>query len=103
MKSEENQNEIANRSIENTKFRKEDRLGFHAAAGNVHGFDQQRYLTLNPEAYFEQQKAVYIAHRTMLMMHILASMLAILIGPFQFLPGLRKGRLLKVHRWLGRT
>jgi uncharacterized membrane protein len=30
-------------------------------------------------------------------------MLAILIGPFQYLPGMRKGRWLKVHRWLGRT
>ncbi len=37
------------------------------------------------------------------MVHIVASMLAILIGPFQFLPGIRKGRLLKFHRWLGRT
>lgn len=60
------------------------------------------YLTLNPENFFEQQRAVYLAHLTMLMTHIVASMLAILIGPFQFLPRLRKGRLLKVHRWLGR-
>jgi len=44
-----------------------------------------------------------MAHLTMLMMHILGAMLAILIGPFQFLPGIRKGRWLKVHRWLGRT
>ena len=46
---------------------------------------------------------VYMAHLTMLIIHIVASMLAILIGPFQFLPGIRKGRWLKVHRWLGRT
>jgi uncharacterized membrane protein len=38
-----------------------------------------------------------------LIMHIVGAMLAILIGPFQFLPGIRKGRWLKVHRWLGRT
>ena len=44
-----------------------------------------------------------MAHITILMVHIVASMLAILIGPFQFLPGIRKGRLLKFHRWLGRT
>jgi len=62
------------------------------------------YLTFNPEFFsFAEQKAVYIAHLALLMTHILASMLAILIGPFQFLPGIRKGRWLKVHRWLGRT
>lgn len=62
------------------------------------------YLTFNPENFsFAEQKAVYVAHLTMLMIHIIASMLAILIGPFQFLPGIRKGRWLKVHRWLGRS
>lgn len=62
------------------------------------------YLTLNPENFnFAEQRAVYMAHITMLMMHIVAAMLAILIGPFQFLPGLKKGRWLKVHRWLGRS
>ena len=61
------------------------------------------YLTFNPENFFEEQRAVYVAHLAMLMTHIIASMLAILIGPFQFLPGIRKGRLLKIHRWLGRT
>jgi uncharacterized membrane protein len=61
------------------------------------------YLTLDPEAFFPQQKAVYVTHLAFLLMHIIASMLAILIGPFQFLPGIRKGRWLKVHRLLGRT
>ena len=62
------------------------------------------YLTLNPENFnFAEQRAVYMAHITMLMIHIVGAMLAILIGPFQFLPGLRKGRWLKVHRWLGRS
>jgi uncharacterized membrane protein len=62
------------------------------------------YLTLKPEDIpFAEQKAVYLAHHAMLMVHIVASMLAILIGPFQFLPKFRKGRLLKVHRWLGRA
>jgi uncharacterized membrane protein len=61
------------------------------------------YLTMNPENFFPQQRAVYVAHLTFLITHIIASMLAILIGAFQFLPGLRKGRLLRVHRWLGRT
>ena len=62
------------------------------------------YLTMNPENFsFVQQKAVYTAHLTFLMVHIIASMIAVLIGPFQFLPGIRKGRLLKMHRWLGRV
>jgi uncharacterized membrane protein len=62
------------------------------------------YLTMNPDNFsFANQKATYTAHLAMLMMHILGAMLAILIGPFQFLPGIRKGRWLKVHRWLGRT
>ncbi len=61
------------------------------------------YLSMDPDNFFPQQRAVYVAHLAFLMTHIIASMLAILIGPFQFLPGLRKGRLLKVHRWLGRT
>ena len=62
------------------------------------------YLTLDPQDFsFAAQTAVYLAHHAMLMVHIVASMLAILIGPFQFLPRLRKGRLLKVHRWLGRA
>ena len=61
------------------------------------------YLSMNPGNFFSEQRAVYVAHLSFLMTHILASMLAILVGAFQFLPGLRKGRLLKVHRWLGRT
>jgi uncharacterized membrane protein len=62
-----------------------------------------RYLTMNPDVYFPEQRAVYVAHTTMLLMHIVGAMLATLIGPFQFLPGIRKGRFLKLHRWLGRT
>jgi predicted membrane protein DUF2306 len=62
-----------------------------------------RYLTLDPDVFFSEQRAVYMAHITMLIMHIVGAMLAILIGPFQFLPGIRKGRWLKVHSWLGRT
>ena len=62
-----------------------------------------RYLTLNPDVFFSEQKLVYMAHTTMLILHIVGAMLAIIIGPFQFLEGMRKGRLLKIHRWLGRT
>jgi len=62
-----------------------------------------RYLTLDPDVYFSEQRAIYMAHITILIVHIVASMLALSIGPFQFLPGIRKGRWLKAHRWLGRT
>jgi len=61
-----------------------------------------RYLMLNPDTYFPEQKLVYMAHTTMLLMHIIGAMAAIIIGPFQFLDGIRKGRWLKIHRWLGR-
>ena len=61
------------------------------------------YLTLNPDNYFPEQKAVYLAHTTALLMHIVGAMLAVILGPFQFLPKSRSSRFLNVHRWLGRT
>ena len=62
-----------------------------------------RYLTLNPEVYFPQQRAVYITHITGILVHVIGSMVATIIGPFQFLPKSITKRYLKVHRWLGRT
>ncbi len=62
-----------------------------------------RYLTLNPDVYFPEQKAVYILNTTALLMHIVGAMLAVILGPFQFLPRIRSSRFLNVHRWLGRT
>lgn len=62
-----------------------------------------RYLTLNPEVYFPEQKLVYMANTMMIVLHVAGAMLAIMIGPFQFLEKMKKGRLLKIHRWLGRT
>lgn len=60
------------------------------------------YLTLNPEVYFEKQKAVYLAHTSGILIHIIGAMLAIIIGPFQFLPQSITKRYLKLHRWLGK-
>ena len=60
-----------------------------------------RYLTLNPDLYFPEQKAVYIAHTVGLMSHILGAMIATLIGPFLFLSKLRS-RAIQLHRWFGR-
>src|SRR6185436_17080929 len=62
-----------------------------------------RYLSLDPDVFFPEQRAVYLANLAVLITHIVASMLALIIGPFQFLPAIRKGRRIMVHRWLGRT
>ena len=60
-----------------------------------------RYLTLNPAVFFPEQRAVYLAHTTGIVTHIVGGMLALGLGPFQFLRGLRTKRP-SVHRWLGR-
>ena len=63
-----------------------------------------RYLIFDPEqVYFEPQKAVYFAHTTRILTHIVGAMVATIIGPFQFLPQIITNRYLKLHRWLGRT
>jgi hypothetical protein len=62
-----------------------------------------RYLTLNPKVYFPEQRAVYLAQTPFLLTHIIGAMLATIIGPFQFIARMRTGRLLRFHRWLGRT
>ena len=62
-----------------------------------------RYLSLNPTVYFEEQKAVYIAHTAGILIHVIGAMLAIIIGPFQFLPQSVTQRYRQLHRWLGKT
>jgi len=62
-----------------------------------------RYLSMDPEVYFSEQREVYIANPIPLLMHIAGSMLATILGPFQFLRKIRTGRYLKIHRWLGRA
>ena len=61
-----------------------------------------QYLALNPQTYFEEQRTVYITHTTGLLIHIGGAMLAIVIGPFQFLPGSLAPRYRRLHRWLGK-
>ncbi len=61
-----------------------------------------RYLSLDPDVYFSEQRDVYIANPIPLLMHVAGSMLATIIGPFQFLKKLRTGRYSKIHRWFGR-
>lgn len=47
-------------------------------------------------------KAVFLSHKTGIYAHIFASAVALLLGPFQFLPGLRR-RFVRLHRWMGRV
>lgn len=61
-----------------------------------------QYAPGDPNRYFSDQRLVYIAHRTALMTHILGGSVALLIGPFQFLPAMRRKKYLSLHRWLGR-
>lgn len=60
-----------------------------------------RYLTLDPDVFFPQQRAVYIANTTAIVAHIVGGMVALLLGPIQFVPAVRR-RWPRVHRWLGR-
>ncbi|MGB3299495.1 MAG: DUF2306 domain-containing protein [Phormidesmis sp.] len=47
--------------------------------------------------------SVYIAHAAGVLTHVIGAMLAIAIGPFQFLPTSINRRYRKLHRWLGKT
>ncbi|MFJ3788848.1 DUF2306 domain-containing protein [Kitasatospora sp. NPDC090091] len=61
-----------------------------------------RYFTLDQETFLDGQQAVYAAHLAPLLLHIGAGVLALLLGPWQFLPGLR-ARHPGAHRWTGRA
>jgi uncharacterized membrane protein len=60
------------------------------------------YLTLDPEVFFPEQRAAYLAHLSILFTHVAGAMVALAIGPFMFLARLR-ARWPAVHRWLGRV
>jgi uncharacterized membrane protein len=61
-----------------------------------------RYLTFDPEVYFAEQRATYLQHEFALGVHVLSGVLALLIGPLQFVGRLRR-RFVRVHRFLGAT
>ena len=61
-----------------------------------------RYLTFDPEVYFPEQLEPYLQHEFALGVHVLSGMLALLIGPFQFVRRLRR-RFVPVHRFMGAT
>jgi uncharacterized membrane protein len=52
--------------------------------------------------FFPQQRAVYLANTAAIVLHVAGGMLALLLGPVQFLPALRR-RWPRVHRRLGRA
>jgi hypothetical protein len=60
-----------------------------------------RYFTLNPDVFFPQQREVYLGHQAGIILHIVGGVLALALGPFQFLKPLQT-RWPQVHRWLGR-
>ena len=59
-----------------------------------------RYLTFDPEAYLAEQREPYLRVEFFLGVHVFSGMLALLVGPFQFLSWIRR-RFLRVHRFLG--
>jgi hypothetical protein len=59
-----------------------------------------RYLTFNPEVYFPEQRATYLQREFALGVHVLSGMIALLIGPFQFVGRLRR-RFVRMHRFMG--
>ena len=61
-----------------------------------------RYLTFDPEVYFPEQREPYLQHQFALGVHVLSGILALLIGPFQFVGRLRH-RFVRVHRFMGAT
>ncbi len=61
-----------------------------------------RYFTLDSKLFLAQQRAVYLAHLTPLLFHISGGILALALGPWQFVPSLRH-RHPALHRALGRA
>lgn len=61
-----------------------------------------RYFTLDPEVYFPDQRETYEAHTVSLLLHVGGGAVAMLLGPFQFIKGIRRKHL-TIHKILGRT
>jgi uncharacterized membrane protein len=60
-----------------------------------------RYFSLNPLVFIPGQQAAYLANEVPLLLHIAGGTVALAVGPFQFLSGLRARRP-GLHRALGR-
>jgi len=77
-------------------------LAFVFAGALITTIIVSRYLTLNPDVYFPDQRETYMDHTFGIISHVAGSMIAMALGPFQFLAGLRKKRP-AVHQWMGRV
>ena len=60
-----------------------------------------RYLARDPSTYFEEQRAVYVAHELPLLLHVGGAMLALLVAPVQLTRWVRS--MARLHRPLGRA
>ena len=60
-----------------------------------------QYLRMDPNTYFPNQRDIYIAHQFGIMAHIVGGILALGLGPFQFITKFRL-RWPHLHRWMGR-
>lgn len=59
-----------------------------------------RYLTFDPATYFPEQRAIYVSREVVLGLHIGGAMVALAVGPWQFLARLRRRRP-RLHRIIG--
>ncbi|WP_051943592.1 DUF2306 domain-containing protein [Streptacidiphilus rugosus] len=60
-----------------------------------------RYFTLDPRLFLAQQRAVYVANLVPLLLHVGGGILALALGPWQFVPRIR-ARHPMAHRAIGR-
>jgi uncharacterized membrane protein len=60
------------------------------------------YLSGNPATFFEQQRLTYMAHLIPLMLHVAGAVVALSLGPWQFVRRLRS-RWPRGHRVVGRV
>lgn len=61
-----------------------------------------RYFTLDPDSFFREQRAVYLAHLGPLLLHVTGGVVGLALGPWQFVRRLRARRP-AVHRLIGRV
>ncbi len=58
------------------------------------------YLSLDPDAFFSEQRENYVRHEFALGVHVLSGIIALIVGPWQFVAGIRR-RFVRVHRFMG--
>lgn len=61
-----------------------------------------KYASFDPDTYFSQQRATYLAHQLPLGIHIFGALVALALGPWQFSARLRE-RSPRWHRRIGVT